>query len=259
MANEDYTLCVLGWYFPSIQMLINSGTMGVAIVSGILDSIVHPSLANGNHSSGSGTSTPLPIAQKTHRMPNKFIACVKRDESARNLRHTFKHGLVQILCRENVKGAKAADLILLGSKPNMVKEILLEEGMREALEGKLLISIATGVTISQMREWCPESTHIVRAMPNVPCKIREGMTVLVTEPTITEEERSIVHWIFSQIGRAMFLEEKHIDVATALCGSGPAFACVVLEAMTDGGVMMGIPRAEAQVLVAQSIISVFDG
>src|SRR5271169_4454395 len=78
------------------------------------------------------------------------------------------------------------------------------------------------------------------------------MTVLVTEPTITEEERSIVQWIFSQIGKAMFLEEKHIDAATALCGSGPAFACVVLEAMTDGGVMMGIPRAEAQTLVAQS-------
>jgi pyrroline-5-carboxylate reductase len=85
------------------------------------------------------------------------------------------------------------------------------------------------------------------------------MTVLVTEPTITEEERSIVNWIFSQIGRAMFLEEKHIDVATALCGSGPAFACVVLEAMTDGGVMMGIPRAEAQILVAQSTIPMDSG
>jgi pyrroline-5-carboxylate reductase len=78
------------------------------------------------------------------------------------------------------------------------------------------------------------------------------MTVLVTGPSVTEEERSVVNWIFSQIGRAMFLEEKHIDVATALCGSGPAFACVVLEAMTDGGVMMGIPRSEAQILVAQS-------
>jgi pyrroline-5-carboxylate reductase len=78
------------------------------------------------------------------------------------------------------------------------------------------------------------------------------MTVLVTGPSVTEEERSVVNWIFSQIGRAMFLEEKHIDVATALCGSGPAFACVVLEAMADGGVMMGIPRSEAQILVAQS-------
>jgi pyrroline-5-carboxylate reductase len=148
-----------------------SGTMGIAIVSGILDSIVHPSLSNGNPASGSGTSTPLPMAQITHRMPNKFIACVKRDESARNLRHTFKNGLVQILCRENIRGAQNAHLILLCAKPNMIREILLEEGMREALEGKLLISIATGVTISQMREWCPESTHIVRAMPNVPCKV----------------------------------------------------------------------------------------
>ena len=78
------------------------------------------------------------------------------------------------------------------------------------------------------------------------------MVVLVAEPSVTEEERSVVNWIFSQIGRTMFLEETHIDAATAMCGSGPAFSCVVLEAMTDGAVMMGIPRAEAQVLVAQS-------
>lgn len=144
--------------------------MGVAIVSGILDSIGRPDAIHAGGSS-SGTSTPLPIANLTHRMPNKFIACVKRDESARNLHRIFDHNLVEILCRENVKGAKSADLILLGSKPNMCKEILTQNGMKEALEGKLLISIATGVTIAQMREWCPESTHIVRAMPNVPCKV----------------------------------------------------------------------------------------
>jgi len=145
--------------------------MGVAIVSGILDSITHPSINGTKSSSSSGTSTPLPMANLTHRMPNKFIACVKRDESARNLHHILDDTLVDILCRENVRGAKAADLIILGSKPNMCKEILTQEGMKEALEGKLLISIATGVTIAQMREWCPESTHIVRAMPNVPCKV----------------------------------------------------------------------------------------
>jgi len=77
---------------------------------------------------------------------------------------------VEILCRENVRGARSADLVLLGAKPNMCKEILTEKGMREALEGKLLISIATGVTIAQLREWCPDTTHVVRAMPNVPCK-----------------------------------------------------------------------------------------
>ena len=154
--------------------------MGVAIVSGIMDSVIHPSpgLSTGQ---SSGTSTPIPIANITHRMPNKFIACVKRDESARNLRRIFDPNVVEILCRQNVKGAKSADLILLGAKPNMVKEILTQEGMREALEGKLLISIATGVTIAQMREWCSESTHIVRAMPNVPCKVHRLSSVRLME------------------------------------------------------------------------------
>jgi pyrroline-5-carboxylate reductase len=147
--------------------------MGVAIVSGIIDSLMHPS-PNGTAgpSSESGIETPAPIASKTHRMPTKFIACVKREESARNLRRVFDRAPVDVLCRENVKGAKAADLILLGSKPNMCREILTQEGMKEALEGKLLISICSGVTIAQLREWCPASTHIVRAMPNVPCKVR---------------------------------------------------------------------------------------
>ena len=145
--------------------------MGVAIVSGILDSIIHPGTTPRGDSS-SGTSTPIPIANITHRMPNKFVACVKRDESARKLRRRFDHSPVEILCRENIKGAKSADLLILGSKPNMCKEILTENGMKQALEGKLLISIATGVTMAQLSEWCPESTHIVRAMPNVPCQVR---------------------------------------------------------------------------------------
>jgi pyrroline-5-carboxylate reductase len=67
-----------------------------------------------------------------------------------------------------------------------------------------------------------------------------------------EMERSIILNIFSSIGRCRFLEEKHFDACTALSGSGPAFACVFLEALADGGVMMGLPRAEALELAAQS-------
>ena len=146
--------------------------MGSAIVSGILDSMYHPPMGGGlTTAQSSGASTPLRIANVAHRLPNKFIACVNRDESARNLRHIFNRNVVDILCRENVNGAKSANLILLASKPNVVEEILTQEGMRDAIEGKLLISIVTGVTITQMREWCPESTQIVRAMPNVPCKV----------------------------------------------------------------------------------------
>lgn len=83
------------------------------------------------------------------------------------------------------------------------------------------------------------------------------MTVVSPLPTLpnndeTELDRSIILKIFSSIGRCRFLEEKHFDACTALSGSGPAFACIFLEAMTDGGVMMGLPRAEALELAAQS-------
>ena len=80
------------------------------------------------------------------------------------------------------------------------------------------------------------------------------MTVVSTLPPSNdyELERSIILNIFSSIGRCRFLEEKHFDACTALSGSGPAFACIFLEAMADGGVMMGLPRAEALELAAQS-------
>src|SRR5271154_4162354 len=79
------------------------------------------------------------------------------------------------------------------------------------------------------------------------------MIVISTLPSSPDAEfdRSIILNLFSSIGRCLFLEEKHFDACTALCGAGPAFACVFLEAMVDGGVMMGLPRAEALELAAQ--------
>lgn len=85
-------------------------------------------------------------------------------------------------------------------------------------------------------------------------QIREGMTVVSNlVPSADEEsDRAIILKIFSSIGRCRFLDEKHFDACTALSGSGPAFACIFMEAMADGGVMMGLPRAEALELAAQS-------
>ena len=138
------------------------------------------------------------------------------------------------------------------------------------MDGKLLISILAGITMRQLAEWVLPTTRVVRAMPNTPCKvrrignsladplifrqIREGMTVVSNLPSSENEEldRSIILKIFSSIGRCRFLEEKHFDACTALSGSGPAFACIFMEAMADGGVMMGLPRAEALELAAQS-------
>ena len=124
-------------------------------------------------------------------------------------------------------------------------------GVTEALSGKLLISILAGVTTTKLAQWA-SSAAIVRAMPNTPCLIREGMTVLSPGPGATAAHLDTASRIFGAVGRCRVLEEKRLDAVTGLSGSGPAFACVILEALADGGVRMGLPRDVAVELAAQT-------
>lgn len=280
-----YQLCVIG-----------CGTMGVAVLSGVIEGLSHPHLSSSgdnSNTSESGPSTPMGslILDSVHdsaSLPNRFIATVNRAESARKLRKTFLQlgGVgpsVQVRqSSENVQSVAESDVVLLCCKPQMAAHVLLAPGMAQALEGKLLISILAGTTISMMRDWVPNSCTVVRSMPNTPSKIREGMIVVSSldpnDPK-TPVQRDILMALFTPIGRCRFMDEKvrvsdstgrvaskvdhnlrararprtqHFDAVTAVCGSGPAFVCVVLEAMADGGVMMGLPRSEALELAAQS-------
>ncbi|KAI9789979.1 MAG: delta 1-pyrroline-5-carboxylate reductase [Candelina submexicana] len=147
----------------------------------------------------------------------------------------------------------------------MVRDILGNAEMRDALRGKLLISILAGVPVSQIEEVLygsishgdPEKEgrcRIVRAMPNTASLIRESMTVISIPTTpLPPTLNALVTWIFSQIGRVVHLPSSNMDASTALCGSGPAFFALVLEAMADGAVAMGLPRAEAQLMAAQTM------
>ncbi|KAG5647208.1 hypothetical protein DXG03_001167 [Asterophora parasitica] len=267
-----YTLCVLG-----------CGTMGIAVLSGVVDSLDTTSkLAKGiavekweSHTPGTLTPTGPPDAT----VPSRYIACVNRQESAAKLRKTFSSlgalgSTIEVVAGQNVPSVQEADVVILACKPQLAHTILQEPGMKEALEGKLLISILAGVTMRQLSDWVLPSTKVIRAMPNTPCKvrlpdkfhfnlhltlavnqIREGMTVVSTLPPSpdAEKDHAIILKIFSSIGRCRFLDEKHFDACTALSGSGPAFACIFMEAMADGGVMMGLPRAEALELAAQTL------
>ncbi|EMD38397.1 hypothetical protein CERSUDRAFT_113553 [Gelatoporia subvermispora B] len=246
-----YTLCVLG-----------CGTMGVAVLSGVLASLdaqIGIPLSQPKWESHTpGTVTPR--VSDDESLPARFLACVSREETVKKLQATFftagsLGSSVEVLAGQNVRAVQEANVILLCCKPQLAHTILSEPGMKEALDGKLLISILAGVTISQLVAWVLPTTKVIRAMPNTPCKIREGMTVVSTLPPSDslELERMIILNIFSSIGRCRFLDEKHFDACTALSGSGPAFACIFLEAMADGGVMMGLPRAEALELAAQTL------
>lgn len=103
------------------------------------------------------------------------------------------------------------------------------------------------------------TSAVIRAMPNTPCKIRQGMTVLCSAQSasrVSQSDKDLALRIFKVLGRCRFLEEKHMDAVTGLSGSGPAFACVVLESLADGGVMMGLSRDVALELAAQALAGI---
>jgi pyrroline-5-carboxylate reductase len=237
--------------------------MGIAILSGILASLDEMQDANAKPSS-SGTSTPLYETSTTTRLPSRFIACVRRPESVKKLKTTFTPHLnaVTIAQNANVASVQKSDVILLACKPYMVSEVLSEPGMAAALQNKLLISILAGVTESQITSTLTAANggqplancRVVRAMPNTASLIRESMTVIgISNPPLDPDTLGLVTWIFKRIGEVVYLPPSTMDVCTALCGSGPAFFALMLEAAIDGAVAMGLPRAEAQRMAAQTM------
>jgi pyrroline-5-carboxylate reductase len=241
--------------------------MGIAILSGILSDLQKPKAIQ-PFTSNSGTSTPIEHAPAPTRLPSRFIACVRRPESAKKVKDALRkidptifddRRIVRVVQNDNISACTEAEVIILGCKPYMVNDILAAKGMREALKGKLLISICGGVTVSQMEEAlygddnAKDECNIIRAMPNTASGIRESMTVIATSPNLPLEMSAVVEWIFERIGKVAHLPESNMDVSTALCGSGPAFFALMLEAAIDGAVAMGMPRAEALKMAAQTM------
>ena len=234
------------------------GTLGTAILSGILDSLTSPSATQ------DGESTPHPSPD---RLPTQFVACVRRNASAKRIKQMLSPHLpqVEVLVEDNLTGVEKADVIILGCKPQMFRDILSAPGIKDALAGKILISILAGVTVHQIEEHLYENVsdadpktegrcRIIRVMPNTAASVRESMTVIANPtPPLPESEEALVTWMFSQVGRVTHLPPNVLDASTALCGSGPAFMALVLEAIADGAVAMGLPRAEAQMMAAQTM------
>lgn len=253
--HHELTICVLG-----------CGTMGIAILSGILATLDEMSAPKPFHApvptSGASTPNETPL-----RLPKRFIACVECNDAAKRVKsELWAHSAsVKVTVNDNVASAKHSDMVILSCKPSVAEEILTEKGIADALDGKFLVSICAGVTIDQIEGYLAKSRtseppegvekcRIVRAMPNTAALIRESMTVIATpEPPLKMEQEALITWVFKKIGDVVYLPSKHMDVSTALCGSGPAFYALMLEAMADGAVAMGLPRAEAQRMAAQSM------
>jgi pyrroline-5-carboxylate reductase len=151
----------------------------------------------------------------------------------------------------NRKLAAAADIVLLCVKPDDAAPILAE--VSGELAGKLLISIAAGVTIAALQKAAGSKCRVVRVMPNTAVLVQKGASAYAIGKGVEESDIAAVEKIFTSVGRAFEVKESLLDAVTGLSGSGPAYIYLFIEALADGGVQMGLPRDLAINLAVQTV------
>ena len=154
--------------------------------------------------------------------------------------------------KSNQEAVQQADIVLLCVKPQVMDAVLAEIAAA-AGPGKLVISIAAGITIERMEKALPARPRVIRVMPNTPALVLSGAAGLAKGSSATDQDMALALEIFSAVGRAVVVEEKLMDAVTGLSGSGPAFVFTVIEALSDAGVKVGIPRPLALELAAQTV------
>ena len=156
------------------------------------------------------------------------------------------------LSRNDEDVCQNADLILLAVKPQNTAEALAQ--CKKALEGKALMSIVAGVTVSRLQAMIDGTPRILRIMPNTPAMVFEGAFALCSDNDFTNEELEAAKSLYSSIGIVELVPEHLIDAVCGLSGGGPAYVSMFIEAMADGGVKQGLPRATAYRLAAQTCL-----
>ena len=152
---------------------------------------------------------------------------------------------------DNLAAAKHADLILLAVKPFQVPDLI--EQIRPALtDKKTLISIAASVKTRAIEEAAGLDIAVVRAMPNTPSALGAGAAALCKGRFVSAKQMELAERIFETVGRTVVVDEKHMDAVTGLSGSGPAYIYIIIEALAEAGVKVGLPRDVATQLAAQT-------
>jgi pyrroline-5-carboxylate reductase len=172
------------------------------------------------------------------------------DISADRLAHLQKtYGVIQ---KGNGEAAREADIIILCVKPQVVERVLVEIAP-VVDDRKLIISIAAGIVIARIEKALKDGSHVVRVMPNTPALVLAGAAALAGGKNATSGDLALAQSIFNSVGRAVIVEEKLMDAVTGLSGSGPAYVFMIIDALSDAGVKMGLPRPLALELAAQTV------
>jgi pyrroline-5-carboxylate reductase len=202
--------------------ILGFGKMGEAIANGLMES---------NHSKDFEITATTRTADKAAKISQRLnISC-----------HT-----------QNDRLLAESDIILLCIKPHQAEK-LLKKLAPKFKKNQLILSICASVTTEQLYTWSGKKAAVIRTMPNTPCLIRKGMTVLCAGPAVKPAQLEISKQIFGSLGETVVIEESLMDGATGLSGCGPAYVYLIIESLSEAGVKMGLPREVATLLAAQTL------
>ena len=153
---------------------------------------------------------------------------------------------------DNRMVADIGDILVLAVEPQILDDVL-DEVAGKIRDGTLIVSVVAGYPIARIARYVSGRAKIVRSMPNTPSLIRQGVTAMAYDEKISENDVAAARALFEPVGKVVRVDERLLDAVTGLSGSGPAYVYVLIEALADGGVKMGLPRATAQLLAAQTV------
>jgi pyrroline-5-carboxylate reductase len=148
---------------------------------------------------------------------------------------------------------RECDVLVLAVKPQALAAVLGEIG-GDVRGDQLVVSIAAGIPIAAIEGQLAPGSRVVRAMPNTPATVQAGATAIAPGRHAREDDMRIARELFEAVGKVVTLDEHQLDAVTGLSGSGPAYVMLVIEALADGGVKMGLPRAAAHLLAVQTVL-----
>jgi pyrroline-5-carboxylate reductase len=201
---------------------LGGGNMAAALVKGLLHAKVVP--------------------------PEQIIVSDVKSERLAHLRET--HGVKTT--QDNHELVKFADVVVLAVKPQVFDKVLDSVGA-DFRGDQLLVSVAAGVPVSAMESRLPANARVVRSMPNTPATVDAGATAIAAGSHATDHDLEIARELFAAVGRVVTLDESLLDAVTGLSGSGPAYVMLMIEALADGGVKVGLHRDTALLLAAQTV------
>jgi pyrroline-5-carboxylate reductase len=180
----------------------------------------------------------------------RLLATVRRPERATELSERYGIRVV-----DTAAAVASADVLAISVKPQDASGLMDELGpLIEAGSGHLLVSLCAGLPTGFFAKWLPDGTPVVRVMTNTPALVDEAMSAISPGAYATGEHLALAEEMFAPLGRTIRVPESQQDAVTALSGSGPAYFYYLVEAMTDAGILLGLPRQVAHDLIVQTAI-----